>query len=82
MKLTSRPVVVSALALYAFGAGYDVFHRDTDHTAPVPINLTLNSTAGTLSPASLIANLGWNNMVTGDYIHPAPDDQIYGIILI
>jgi hypothetical protein len=67
--LASRPVVFSALGLYAWGATYDLWHASDEHIAPVPVSLTATS-SGSLAPASI--NLGWTNMITGDQIDPGP----------
>lgn len=69
--LVSRPVIYSAIGLYAWGVGYDVAHNTTDHTAPVPLSITAVSTGATITTANIV-EAGWNSMVTGDRIEPAP----------
>ena len=69
--LVSRPVVYSALGLYAWGIGYDVAHNTTDHTAPVPLSITAVSTGATITTAN-IAGAGWNSTITADRIEPVP----------
>jgi hypothetical protein len=73
----SGPAVYVALAIYGWGAGYDIAHVDSEHTAPVSQSVTALSTSFSASPAtativSTTAPIGWNNLVTGDFIKPAP----------